>query len=104
MKKTFPLQQPGKAPARVLDSIKHEVRKYVKREHAKDLPEGFDLWTFECRVGASAEAAAECPLGDVSAKIDEVANTGVPGVYIEVIAKPAKRPPSSEAPVAPTRR
>jgi hypothetical protein len=100
MRKVFPLQEPGKAPARVLDSIKHEVRKYVKREHHKDLPEGFDLWTFACKVGATAETATECLLGDISAKIDQAAaTTGATGVYVEIIAVPAKRPPSSETPV-----
>jgi hypothetical protein len=99
MKKVFPFKAAGKADARVVDSIKHEVRKYVKRERGKDLPEGFDLWSFACKVGASRETAAECLLGDVSAKIDEVVNSGGTEVYIEVIAVPTHRAPSSETPI-----
>jgi len=96
MRKVFPLAAPGKVSARVVDSIKHEVRKYVKREHHKELPEGFDLWSFACKVGASAAAAEPCALGDVSAKIDAVANAGGPEVYIEIVAEPAHRSPQSE--------
>lgn len=99
MKKVFPLQAPNKAPARVADAVKHEVRKYVRREHNKELPEGFDLWTFTCKVGPSAATAAQCPLGDVSAKIDAAVNAGASEVYIEVVAMPARRAPDSETPV-----
>lgn len=109
MKKTFPLSAPGKAAARVVDAIKHDVRKYVKRERAKTVPEGFDHWTFQCRVGASAATAETCELADVTARIDAVVATESPGVYIEIVAAAANRaprnpvPPSSPAPAsAPT--
>ena len=98
MKKTFPLQQSGKASARVVDSVKHEVRKYVRREHRKVLPEGFDLWEFACKVGGDVGTAVACPLGEVSAKIDEVVAAGGTEVYVEIVAAAVHRPPSSEAP------
>jgi hypothetical protein len=98
MKKTLPLHDPAKAPARVLDSIKHEVRKYVRREHNKELPEGFDLWEFDCKIGATAAAAEACALGAINAKIDQVAASGSDQVYLEIVARAAKRPISSEAP------
>lgn len=100
MKKTFPLHEPGKAPARVVDHVKHEVRKYVKREHHKELPEGFDFWSFACRVGADASTAADCALGDISARIDDVVAGGGPAVYVEIVATPARHPPGSETPAA----
>ena len=46
MKKTFPLQAPGKDDARVRDKIRHEVNKYVRRSRRKELPEGFAQWDF----------------------------------------------------------
>lgn len=98
MKKTFPLQEAGKAPARVVESVKHEIRKYVQREHRKALPEGFDLWTFACRVGDAPATAASCPLGEVGARIDQVVAGGGTEVYVEILATAAQRPPSSEAP------
>jgi hypothetical protein len=100
MKKVFSFKAPGKADARVVESVKHEVRKYVKREHNKALPDDFDLWTFTCKVGATSDAAVECPLGDVSAKIDEVANSGGIEVYVEIIAVASKHPSSSETPIS----
>lgn len=99
MKKTFLLNEPGRAPARVVDRVKHEVRKYVRRERGKPLPAGYDLWAFACRVGTSAEAAQPCALGDVSARIDEVVATGSAEVYIEVVAEAKQRPAGTETPV-----
>ena len=97
MKKLFALQDPRKADARVRDTIKHEVRKYVSRERKKKLPEGFDRWDFACKVGPSAAAAERTLLKTTSAAIDAVAATGVTQVYVEVVAVPARRfeaPPS----------
>ena len=91
MKKTFPLHSPGKADARVLDAIKHEVRKYVRRELKKPLPEEAARWTFACRVGADQAAAQLSPLKDIGAAIDIVANSCADSVYIEILAVPEKR-------------
>jgi hypothetical protein len=92
MKKTFPLQIPGKDDARILDMIKNDVRKYVKRERDKPLPAGFDQWTFECRVGANPESAESTPLKEISGAIDRVALAAATGVYIEIIAVPSQAP------------
>ena len=92
MKKTFSLHATGKADARVLDSIKHEVRKYVKRERKKPLPEGATEWKFECRVGADPASAESTPLKDISAAIDRAAaGRGVDSVYIQILSVPGIR-------------
>jgi hypothetical protein len=91
MKKTFPLQAPGKDDARVRDKIRHEVNKYVRRERRKEVPEGFAQWEFQCRVGPSPEEAQPRELKEVAGAIDAVALTGVPAVFIEIIAVPAQR-------------
>ena len=94
MKKSFPLHAPGKADARVLDAIKHDVRKYVKRERRKDLPAGFDIWRFECKVGPAQDTAESVALKDSSPAIDHVANMeGARVVYVEVMAVPGQRRP-----------
>ena len=92
MKKTFALQAPGKADPRVVDSVKNEIRKYVKRERGKPLPEGFTWWNFNCRAGADRETAATCALIDVGAAIDAVVEAGGTQAYIEVVAEPGHRP------------
>ena len=40
MKKTFQLQAEGKHPDRLLEAIKNELRKYVKRERRRTLCRG----------------------------------------------------------------
>lgn len=98
MKKTFPLHAPGKADPRVVEAIKHDVRKYVKRERGKTLPEGFDLWEFACRVGPTAATAQPAPLNDVGAAIDGVVGAGGPEVYVEIMAAAGHRSARIAAP------
>ena len=86
MKKTFPLHAAGKADARVLDAIKHDVRKYVKRERAKPLPDFSSRWEFACRVGPDAGTARPVELKSISAAIDEAASAGGDSIYVEVLA------------------
>ncbi len=99
MKKTFSLRSPGKADARVVESIKHDVRKYVKRERRKTLPVGFDLWEFNCKVGPNTATAATQLLNEMGAAIDLVVNAGGHEVYLEITAVPAHRIPHMIAPV-----
>ncbi len=101
MKKTFPLQAPGKDDARVRDKIRHEVNKHVRRSTQKELPEGFGTWEFNCKVGASAESAEPRALKEVAASIEAVAATGAVAVYIEIIAVAAQRPTPPRPPSAP---
>jgi hypothetical protein len=91
MKKNFPLHHPRKADARVLDAIKHEVRKYVQRERRKPLPEDCDTWQFSCRVGPAPEQAENVALPEISAALDRVAAAGPDQVFIELRATPARR-------------
>ena len=91
MKKTFPLQVPGKDDARVRDKIRHEVNKYVRRSQRKTPPEGFAQWGFACRVGASADTAEARTIKEVAGAIDAVAETGAISVYLEIEAVPAQR-------------
>jgi hypothetical protein len=57
MRKTYPLRPEGKHPDRVLDAVKHDIRKYMKRERRRDLPEGAHFWDFDCRFGADQDSA-----------------------------------------------
>lgn len=91
MKKTFSLHAPRKADARVLDAIKHEVRKYVRREHRKPLPEEFNRLEFDCRVGASEEEATSVSLKDISPALDAVGRTGAALAFVEIVSRPALR-------------
>ena len=91
MKKTFPLQAPGKDDARVRDKIRHEVNKYVRRSQRKTPPEGFAIWEFICKVGVSPDQAESKAIKEVGGAIDAVAQTGATSVYVEIEAVPAQR-------------
>lgn len=97
MKKIFPLTAPGKADQRVVESVKSDIRKYVKRERRKTLPEGFTQWDFACKTGPTRDSAAECKLADVGAGVDAVVNLGGMEVYVEILAVPGHRNPPSQA-------
>ena len=91
MKKTFQLTAEGKNPDRLLDAIKHELRKYLKRERRRELPGGADYWDFDCRFGASEAAAQPAHLSTLIGLVDGVAREGGSQFYVEILAKPAQR-------------
>lgn len=93
MRKTFQLQVEGKHPDRLLEAIKHEIRKYIKRERRRALPEGADFWDFDCRFGASQESAEVVHLSAITGLIDGVAKEAGKQFYIEILARPAMRKP-----------
>jgi hypothetical protein len=91
MKKTFQLQVEGKNRDRVLDAVKHEIRKYIKRERRRELPAGSDYWDFDCRFGVTPDAAEVAHLSALIGLIDGVAKEAGPQFYVEILAKPAQR-------------
>ena len=106
MKKTFPLAAEGKNPARLLEATKHEIRKYIKRERRRDLPEGVDFWDFDCRFGPSAEEAVVTHLAEITPQIDALVLGGGTQFYVEILAKHGHRQaraagPAGEADQAP---
>lgn len=91
MKKTFKLNVEGKNRDRVLEAVKHEVRKYVKRQRRVPLPAGVDFWDFDCRFGTSEEGAAVVHFATITGLIDAVARDGGDAFYLELLAKGGHR-------------
>ncbi|MDB5872045.1 MAG: hypothetical protein JWQ07_1487 [Ramlibacter sp.] len=91
MKKTFPLNVEGKNRDRVLDAVKHEIRKYIKRERRRDVPAGADYWDFDCKFGLAPETAEPVHLNSLTGLIDGVAKEGGEKFYVEILAKPGHR-------------
>ncbi len=91
MRKTFPLEVQGHKPARVIELIHRDVRKYIKRERRKTLPEGVDFWDFDCRVGADAETAETIHVAAISEAINNGSGQDWSGIYVEILAKPGYR-------------
>ena len=87
MKKNFSLQIEGKNPDRVLEAVKHEIRKYFKRERNRALPKGVDFWDFDCKVGLTAETAEAVKVSAVIESLDALAKEGASSVYVEILSK-----------------
>ena len=78
MKKTFPLQREGRHPDRVLDALKHELRKYQARERRRPLPPETDFWDFVCRLGADEASAQPVHPAELNRQLDALAQGGNP--------------------------
>lgn len=91
MKKTFKLQEKNKNKDRVVESIKHEIRKYIKREQNKPLPEDKDFWFFDCKFAKGNETPIEIPFSQVIRSVDDAANSDSETFYLEIISKAEKR-------------
>lgn len=86
MKKTFQLKVENKNIDRQVDSIKNEVRKYIKREKSKKLPEEFNFWKFDCKFGKTQNEAQEINFVDIIKSIDLAVKENYESFYLEIIA------------------
>jgi hypothetical protein len=87
MKKNFPLQIEGKNAERTLEAVKHEIRKYFKRERNRALPKDVDFWDFDCKVGLTAESAEVVKVSAVVESLGTLAKVGAASVYVEILSK-----------------
>jgi sRNA-binding carbon storage regulator CsrA len=91
MKKVFKLTDPKKAPARQVDTVKHEINKYIARERKKKVTDGVDFWDFDCKVGINADEAKVVHISEINKSIDALATAENESFYIEILAKPGHR-------------
>ncbi len=97
MKKIFKLTDEKKHEDRVLEGIKHEIRKYVKREKKKKLPDAKTMyWDFDCKIGATAESAKVVDFEELIKELDAVKATGATECYVEILAKVVAKPVKEE--------
>jgi hypothetical protein len=87
MKKTFSLKHEKITTPRLVDAIKHEVKKYIRRERKKSLPEGADFLDFDCKYGHTEETAEVVHLSAMNKHIDEAERLELSNFYIEIMAK-----------------
>jgi len=93
VKKVFKLTDEKKHEDRVLEAIKNDIRKYVKREKKKDLPDKATMyWDFDCKVGATVEDAKAVVYEELIKALDAVKATGVSEIYVEILAKTVEKP------------
>lgn len=88
MRKHYPLRPEGKHPDRVLEAVKHDIRKYIKRQRRTPPPEGADFWDFDCRLGADKDSAEALHAAQLMPRLDALAKAGAPAAYVELLPKP----------------
>ncbi len=91
MKKTFKLTHPKIKVPRLVEAIKFEVKKYIKRERNKKLPEKVDFWDFDCRFGVDQASSEVIHLSAINKCIDEAVSKELESFYLEILAKPGYR-------------
>ncbi|WP_417546348.1 DUF6172 family protein [Marinobacter sp.] len=100
MKKTFTLDHPKIKVPRLVDSVKHDIKKFLKNERKKPLPSGAKYWGFDCKFGQSEETAVQVDLPSLTKYIDELVENNIKTIYVEITPKAlaaGENPPSRES-------
>jgi ribonuclease HI len=93
MKKIFKLTDEKKHEDRVLEAVKNDIRKYVKREKKKKLEDAkMTYWDFDCKVGATSDTAEVVEFEALIKALDAVKATGATECYVEILAKVVEKP------------
>jgi len=94
VKKVFQLTDPKKHADRVLEAVKHDIRKYTKREKRKELadPES-TYWDFDCKIGTAEAEAETIAYKELLKALETIQSTGAAEVYIEIMTKAVPKPP-----------
>jgi len=96
MKKIFKLKEGNKNPQRQLDAIKHEIRKYIKREKRKRLPDDVDFWDMKCKFGKNDEEPKVIEFVEITKNIDEASEQECDSIYVEIISTKGYKPKEEE--------
>jgi hypothetical protein len=91
MKKTFKLSDEKLKTPRLVEAIKHEVNKYIKRERRRGLPEGFDFLDFVCRFGKDEASSEVIHVTDINKSISWAESEQLESFYLEILATPCHR-------------
>lgn len=91
MKKTFKLTHPKIKVPRLIEGVKHDIRKYIKRERKRELPKGADFWDFACKYGDTEETAEKVHMAELDKYINDAEKRQLESFYIEILRKPGKR-------------
>jgi len=74
-----------------------DIRKYVKREKKKDLPDKATMyWDFDCKIGTTADDAKVVTYEEIIKALDAVKADGAKECYVEILAKAVDKPVKEE--------
>ena len=96
MRKIYKLTHPKIKVDRLLEGVRHDVKKYVKRERKKALPKGVDFWDFDCKFGNTPEESKVVNLSEFNKLIDKIEEKQLESFYVEILAKPGHRTKKTE--------
>ena len=91
MKKTFKLTHEKLTLPRLVEAIKYEVKKYIKRERRRTLPDDADYWDFDCRFGVDESSSEVIHLTEINKSISWAEVEQLESFYLEIMAKPCSR-------------
>lgn len=75
----------------MVEAIKYELKKYIKRERNKKLPKEVDFWDFDCRYGANEGSCSIIHVSEINKVISEADAEGLDSFFLEVLSKPGMR-------------
>ena len=93
MKKRFALTDTKKAPERVLEAIKNDIRKYIKREKRKPLSSDTNFWQIDCRFAKNDAELQEIKFEDIMKNINEASQEKCESFMIELLATAVYKEP-----------
>lgn len=93
MKKRFALTDTKKAPQRVLEGIKNDIRKYIKREKRKPLPADTNFWRIDCKFAKNDNDLQDIKFEDIIKNINEASNEGCESFMIELVSTAIQKTP-----------
>ncbi|NEW60163.1 hypothetical protein GSY74_02605 [Sulfurovum sp. bin170] len=97
MRKIFHLQHEKHHPDRVIESIKSELRKYLKRERKKKLADSKKMyWDFDCKFGKDSDSATTMSFDEILKALERANVEKLERCYIEIIAKAVMKPQKEE--------
>jgi len=87
MKRVFPLTHAKIKPARLADSIKHDIKKYLKKERTRELEEGVPFWDFDVWCGVNEDSAFPIRLNEINQHIDEAVEREAQSIFFRIMPK-----------------
>lgn len=93
MKKRFALTNTKKTPERVLEGIKNDIRKYIKREKRKPLPEDTNFWKIDCKFAKNDDELLEIKFEDIIKNINMASEEKCESFMIEIVATAVMKEP-----------
>jgi len=100
VRKTYQLNIEGRHRDRVLDAIRHDISKYLKRQRRAALPPGANFWDFDCRFGLSKDSATAAELARLKDLIAAAAQEEASALYVEILPRPGVRQSRTTAPAS----